>query len=62
MPLISLLIAFEAGFAVARWGIGVRSINLLKIAAEAELALRALLARQGRRAAFGVVAGGARSI
>jgi hypothetical protein len=35
----------------------VRSINLLKIAAEAELLrLRALLARQGRRAAFGLVA------
>jgi len=35
----------------------VRSINLLKIAAEAELLrLRALLARQGRRAAFGIVA------
>jgi hypothetical protein len=35
----------------------VRSINLLKVAAEAEvLRLRALLARQGRRAAFGVVA------
>ena len=34
-----------------------RSINLLKVAAEAELLrLRALLARQGRRAAFGVVA------
>jgi hypothetical protein len=35
----------------------VRSINLLKVAAEAELLrLRALLARQARRAAFGVVA------
>jgi len=35
----------------------VRSINLLKVAAEAELLrLRTLLARQGRRAAFGVVA------
>jgi hypothetical protein len=35
----------------------VRSINLLKIAAEAErLRLRALLARQARRAAFGMVA------
>ena len=35
----------------------VRSINLLKIAAEAEaLRLRALLARQGRRAAFGASA------
>ena len=34
-----------------------RSINLLKVAAEAELLrLRTLLARQGRRAAFGVVA------
>ena len=34
-----------------------RSINLLKVAAEAEiLRLRILLARQGRRAAFGVVA------
>ena len=34
-----------------------RSINLLKVAAEAELLrLRALLARQGRRAAFGAVA------
>ena len=34
-----------------------RSINLLKVAAEAELLrLRAMLARQGRRAAFGVVA------
>ena len=34
-----------------------RSINLLKIAAEAELLrLRALLTRQGRRAAFGIVA------
>ena len=33
-----------------------RSINLLKIAAEAEMVrLRALLARQSRRAAFGVV-------
>ena len=39
------------------WDIGMRSINLLKVAAEAELLrLRALLARQGRRAAFGVVA------
>ncbi len=37
--------------------IGMRSINLLKVAAEAELLrLRALLARQGRRAAFGAVA------
>jgi hypothetical protein len=35
----------------------VRSINLLRIAAEAELLrLRTMLARQGRRAAFGVVA------
>jgi hypothetical protein len=35
----------------------VRSVNLLKVAAEAELVrLRILLARQGRRAAFGVVA------
>ena len=34
-----------------------RSINRLKVAVEAELLrLRALLARQGRRAAFGVVA------
>ena len=34
-----------------------RSINLLKVAAEAEiLRLRFLLARQGRRVAFGVVA------
>jgi len=34
-----------------------RSINLLKLAAEAEMVrLRALLARQGRRAAFGVIA------
>ena len=34
-----------------------RSINLLKVAAEAEfLRLRALLARQGRRAAFGASA------
>ena len=34
-----------------------RSINLLKVAAEAELLrLRAMLARQGRRAAFGAVA------
>ena len=34
-----------------------RSINLLKVAAEAEiLRLRILLARQGKRAAFGVVA------
>ncbi|HEV7462303.1 MAG TPA: hypothetical protein VGN85_00080 [Methyloceanibacter sp.] len=34
-----------------------RSINLLKVAAEAEiLRLRALLARQGKRAAFGAVA------
>ena len=33
-----------------------RSINLLKVAAEAELLrLRLLLARQGRRAAFGVI-------
>src|SRR4051812_30628224 len=39
------------------WDIGVRSVNLLKVAAEAEvLRLRTLLARQGRRAAFGVVA------
>ena len=39
------------------WDAGVRSINLLKVAAEAEiLRLRILLARQGRRAAFGVVA------
>jgi cobalamin biosynthesis protein CobD/CbiB len=36
----------------------VRSINLLKVAAEAELLrLRTLLARQCRRAAFGVIAG-----
>jgi hypothetical protein len=35
----------------------VRSINLLKIAAEAEMVrLRAMMARQGRRAAFGVIA------
>jgi hypothetical protein len=35
----------------------VRSINLLKIAGEAELLhIRALLARQGRRAAFGAAA------
>jgi len=35
----------------------VRSINLLKVAAEAELLrLRVLLARQGKRAAFGAVA------
>jgi hypothetical protein len=35
----------------------VRSINLLKVAAQAELVrLRILLARQGRRAAFGVAA------
>jgi hypothetical protein len=35
----------------------VRSINLLRIAAEAELLrLRAMVARQGRRAAFGMVA------
>ena len=34
-----------------------RSINLLKVAAEAELLrLRTMLARQGRRAAFGVAA------
>ena len=34
-----------------------RSVNLLRVAAEAELLrLRALLARQGRRAAFGIVA------
>ena len=34
-----------------------RSINILKVAAEAELLrLRLLLARQGRRAAFGVIA------
>ena len=34
-----------------------RSVNLLKIAAEAELLrLRAMLARQGRRAALGIVA------
>jgi hypothetical protein len=34
-----------------------RSINLLRIAAEAELLrLRAMVARQGRRAAFGMVA------
>ena len=33
-----------------------RSINILKVAAEAELLrLRLLLARQGRRAAFGVI-------
>jgi hypothetical protein len=39
------------------WDVGVRSINLLKVAAEAELLrLRHVLARQGRRAAFGVVA------
>jgi hypothetical protein len=39
------------------WDVGVRSINLLKVAAEAELLrLRFLLARQGRRVAFGVVA------
>jgi hypothetical protein len=37
------------------WGAGVRSINLLKVAAEAEIVrLRVLLARQVRRAAFGV--------
>jgi hypothetical protein len=35
----------------------VRSINLLKVAAEAEMVrLRALMARQGRRAAFGAAA------
>jgi hypothetical protein len=35
----------------------VRSFNLLRVAAEAELLrLRAMLVRQGRRAAFGVVA------
>jgi hypothetical protein len=35
----------------------VRSVNLLKIAAEAEaLRYRCMLARQGRRAAFGAVA------
>jgi hypothetical protein len=35
----------------------VRSVNLLKIAAEAEMVrLRALMARQGRRAVFGVIA------
>jgi hypothetical protein len=35
----------------------VRSINLLRIAAEAELLrLRAMVARQGRRAVFGMVA------
>jgi hypothetical protein len=35
----------------------VRSINLLKIAAEAELLrLRTVVARQGRRAAFGIIA------
>ena len=34
-----------------------RSVNLLRVAAEAELLrLRALLARQGRRAAFGIAA------
>jgi len=34
-----------------------RSINLLKLAAEAEMVrLRAVLVRQGRRAAFGVIA------
>ena len=42
------------------WGVGaavVRSINLLKIAAEAEvLRYRCMAARQGRRAAFGAVA------
>jgi hypothetical protein len=39
------------------WAAGVRSFNLLRVAAEAEfLRLRAMLARQGRRAAFGVVA------
>jgi hypothetical protein len=39
------------------WDVGVRSINILKVAAEAELLrLRLLLARQGRRAAFGVIA------
>ena len=38
------------------WDVGVRSINILKVAAEAELLrLRLLLARQGRRAAFGVI-------
>ena len=43
-----------------RWGAGaavVRSVNLLKIAAEAEvLRYQCMLARQGRRAAFGAVA------
>jgi hypothetical protein len=35
----------------------VRSVNLLKIAAEAEvLRYRCIVARQGRRAAFGAVA------
>jgi cobalamin biosynthesis protein CobD/CbiB len=35
----------------------VRSINLLKVAFDAELLrLRAMMARQGRRAAFGVIA------
>ena len=57
-PLISLLVAFEAGFAVGRWeAAAMRSVNLLKIAAEAEiLRYRCMLARQGRRAAFGASA------
>jgi hypothetical protein len=39
------------------WGAGVRSFNLLRVAAEAELLrLRAILVRQGRRAAFGAIA------
>jgi hypothetical protein len=39
------------------WAAGVRSFNLLRVAAEAELLrLRAMLVRQGRRAAFGAVA------
>jgi hypothetical protein len=39
------------------WGADVRSFNLLRVAAEAELLrLRAMLVRQGRRAAFGAVA------
>jgi nitroreductase len=45
-PLISILLAFEIGLAVGRWGADVRSVILLKIAAEAEvLRYRCMAAR-----------------
>ena len=48
---------FQLGFAAGDGGRAVRSINLLRLAFDAELLrLRAMMARQGRRAAFAVIA------